>query len=124
MRQWAREKAPAADVDRELEKFVNHWKSKAGSGATKLDWMATWRNWMLSAQGYAERGRVEAVCICDGVEVAGRCSSGCVLAARGITLDEYRDHYEEPGWLEEVERKAGIALSWAPAMAAEDDGWG
>lgn len=27
------------------------------------------------------------------------------LSARGITLDEYRDHYEEPGWLEEIERR-------------------
>lgn len=25
--------------------FRDYWKSKAGAGATKLDWLATWRNW-------------------------------------------------------------------------------
>lgn len=37
----------------ETEKFRNYWSAKTGQGATKLDWEATWRNWMLKAsEGY------------------------------------------------------------------------
>jgi len=37
----------------EIEKFRNYWTAKTGAGATKRDWAATWRNWVLNA---AERG--------------------------------------------------------------------
>lgn len=57
---WARENAPDVDGRRETMKFVNYWSSKAGSGATKLDWVATWRNWMLTAQGELEHPRSRA----------------------------------------------------------------
>jgi hypothetical protein len=33
----------------ETEKFRNYWTAKAGAGATKRDWDATWRNWILTA---------------------------------------------------------------------------
>jgi hypothetical protein len=33
----------------EAERFRNYWTAKAGNGATKLDWSATWRNWILKA---------------------------------------------------------------------------
>jgi hypothetical protein len=48
MRRWAAEKALPVDVDRATEKFVNHWRAKPGQGALKLDWTATWRNWLLN----------------------------------------------------------------------------
>lgn len=47
---WARERCPNVDGRLETEKFVNYWQSKAGRDATKLDWTATWRNWMLNAK--------------------------------------------------------------------------
>jgi len=37
------------DGRRETEKFRNYWRAKTGQSATKLDWEATWRNWMLKA---------------------------------------------------------------------------
>lgn len=33
----------------EAEKFRNYWTAKAGAGAIKRDWSATWRNWIISA---------------------------------------------------------------------------
>src|SRR5262249_43984944 len=33
----------------EAEKFRNYWTSKSGADATKVDWFATWRNWVLIA---------------------------------------------------------------------------
>lgn len=46
---WARERVPHVDGRHETEKFINHWKAESGSRATKLDWPATWRKWMLIA---------------------------------------------------------------------------
>lgn len=51
MRSYAADKRPNIDVNEETEKFVNYWRSKPGSGARKLDWVATWRNWILNAKG-------------------------------------------------------------------------
>jgi uncharacterized protein YdaU (DUF1376 family) len=38
-----------ARIEREAEAFRNYWLAKAGAGGTKLDWSATWRNWILTA---------------------------------------------------------------------------
>jgi len=50
MRLWAAQKAPGADLLTETEKFINYWVAKTGKDATKLDWNATWRNWILNAK--------------------------------------------------------------------------
>lgn len=47
---WATERCPQVDGRLETEKFVNHWRGKSGKDATKVDWPATWRNWMLNAR--------------------------------------------------------------------------
>jgi hypothetical protein len=47
---WALEKGLYRDmVILEAEKFRNHWIAKTGKDATKADWEATWRNWILRA---------------------------------------------------------------------------
>ncbi|MBK9162887.1 MAG: helix-turn-helix domain-containing protein [Acidobacteria bacterium] len=51
MRAYAAERRPDIDVGIETEKFCNYWRAKAGQGARKLDWTATWRNWILNAKG-------------------------------------------------------------------------
>lgn len=50
MREWAAERTPLVNVDTATERFVNHWRAKSGKDATKLDWAATWRNWLLRDQ--------------------------------------------------------------------------
>jgi hypothetical protein len=47
---WAREHCPHADGRLQTEMFVNYWQAKSGQAATKVDWVATWRNWMLRAE--------------------------------------------------------------------------
>jgi len=37
-----------AATDRIAERFRNYWTSKAGKDAAKLDWTATWRNWVIT----------------------------------------------------------------------------
>jgi len=34
------------ETDREVLQFRDYWKSASGSNAVKLDWSATWRNWV------------------------------------------------------------------------------
>jgi len=38
---------PAVAYDREVEKFRNHWHTKPGKDAAKLDWRKTFHNWLL-----------------------------------------------------------------------------
>lgn len=38
-----------ARLNTEVEKFRNYWLAKSGAGATKRDWSATWRNWIITA---------------------------------------------------------------------------
>ncbi|PND55525.1 hypothetical protein CRM90_22505 [Mycobacterium sp. ENV421] len=44
-----RSECPNVDLEGEHRKFTDYWIAKAGSGATKLDWDATWRNWIRKA---------------------------------------------------------------------------
>lgn len=55
MRQYAAAKTPDVNIDLATEKFINHWTAASGSNASKRDWPATWRNWMLSDQERAGR---------------------------------------------------------------------
>jgi hypothetical protein len=53
---WAAMKRPDVDHELESEKFVNYWVAMPGAKGRKLDWPATWRNWILGARatpGYA-----------------------------------------------------------------------
>jgi hypothetical protein len=38
------------------EKFKNYWVSKSGKDATKMDWMATWKNWVIREAENAKTG--------------------------------------------------------------------
>lgn len=40
---------PHDRIATEAEKFRNYWTAKSGATATKLDWPATWRNWVMSS---------------------------------------------------------------------------
>lgn len=57
---WVREKCPHVDGKRETERFEDHWRGKPGKEGRKVDWVATWRNWMRTAedrQGPRDRHR-------------------------------------------------------------------
>lgn len=46
---WLAKAHPGVNAARETEKFTNYWQAKAGRDAVKVDWPATWRNWMINA---------------------------------------------------------------------------
>jgi len=47
---WAKVKTPDVDGRRQTERFIDYWRGKGGVAGTKVDWVATWRNWMRRAQ--------------------------------------------------------------------------
>lgn len=47
-RDWARSKYAHLDLETVHEKFCNYWHAKSGRDATKVDWDATWRNWVIN----------------------------------------------------------------------------
>ena len=52
---WAAKEASLVDGKRATEKFINHFMAKSGRDATKVDWVRTWKNWLLNDQERAEQ---------------------------------------------------------------------
>lgn len=53
MHSWAARETPHVGVATETDKFVDYWRGVPGAKGRKLDWEATWRNWMRKASEYA-----------------------------------------------------------------------
>jgi hypothetical protein len=47
---WAAANSPHVNPEREFDRFRDYWRAKAGRDGRKLDWLATWRNWMRTAE--------------------------------------------------------------------------
>ena len=43
---WARNERPDLNVLQTFDKFKDYWIAQAGQKGVKLDWFATWRNWV------------------------------------------------------------------------------
>lgn len=46
-----RDECPTVDSQREHPAFIDYWIAQPGQKGVKLDWDATWRNWMRRKQG-------------------------------------------------------------------------
>ena len=46
LRTWAMTERTDLDIKRVIDSFTDYWIAKTGSTATKLDWDATFRNWV------------------------------------------------------------------------------
>jgi uncharacterized protein YdaU (DUF1376 family) len=56
---WALQEKPswsAEDVRKVADIFRDHWRAKGGKDAAKLDWLATWRNWVRKEPDAPKRG--------------------------------------------------------------------
>ncbi len=47
---WARAERPDLDVDDVAARFKDYWVAKPGKDGCKLDWLATWRNWVRNSK--------------------------------------------------------------------------
>lgn len=50
---WAEKNFSHLNLGVELEKFTNHWTAASGQSSRKLDWDATFRNWLHNARAPA-----------------------------------------------------------------------
>ena len=46
LRAWSVQEKPGIDIKRVIDSFTDYWRSAAGAKGVKLDWDATWRNWI------------------------------------------------------------------------------
>ncbi|MFF3029124.1 hypothetical protein [Microbacterium sp. NPDC057944] len=76
MRAWAAERTSLVDVNASTERFVNHWRAKAGRDATKVDWPATWRNWLIRDQEDRQNRRLTPTERAQQTAAAGRNVAG------------------------------------------------
>lgn len=53
---WLME-TPDTDYDLELKLFIDHWIAQSGKAGVKLDWVATFRNWLRKAQKWSKPNR-------------------------------------------------------------------
>lgn len=62
MRAWAREnELHHLDLDAVTAEFIDHWRGKSGKEATKVDWIATWRNWVRREKKFMTQRGVKPV---------------------------------------------------------------
>lgn len=92
---WARAKRPELDPQAVAEKFADYWHGIGGKGGRKLDWPATWRNWVrderapaASAQTFKERDTANAV---ERVRQTG----GGLVHAKPIPITRRNDVLQE-----------------------------
>lgn len=81
----------------ELAKYRDYWKAKPGKDGTKLDWSATWRNWVRKAgehaqsRGNSTAGRESAVDRVRRLNAAALEDGGEILAAHDGNLRPQMD---------------------------------
>lgn len=49
MSEWAERDLPGLDWNEQTKRFCDYWRAAPGQRGVKLDWPATWRNWMRRA---------------------------------------------------------------------------
>jgi hypothetical protein len=64
------DQCPSVDLRAEHDKFIDYWTAKAGRDATKLDWDATWRNWIRNAKPAHTNGTHKQVATANIVTAA------------------------------------------------------
>ena len=62
-RHWAIEHRPDLDPDKVFERFRDYWIAKSGQDATKLDWAATWRNWVRNQEASKQNSKTSVAAV-------------------------------------------------------------
>lgn len=55
LRAWAMTERPGLDLQQVLDSFTDYWIAKTGASACKLDWDATFRNWVRNEKREHDR---------------------------------------------------------------------
>ena len=111
--EWAMEEVPGltrADVKKEAAKFRDHWHSKPGKDGVKLEWEATWRNWMRSdlikPSGKAPAAQSDTWFM-NSTGITEKGAERGIVQGEGELFPYFKDRvYAEFGITEEMVRKA------------------
>ena len=120
-RVWARQEHPAVDLARQAEQFRDYWLAKAGKDGAKLDWFATWRNWVRRAEEYAAKspGRAEDISLAERNDANWRkraaAAAKCGMAT-GWPEEVYGPRPGQPG----CEMPADIVAEYGLAPVGSD----
>lgn len=85
MMDWAATHCPGLDVKASSERFIDYWVAQPGQKGVKLDWVATWRNWLrkdyeskpVSQKPTPTRTASDASQYCVHGWPLGECERGC-----------------------------------------------
>lgn len=103
LRDYAKSKAPAADIERERENFINYWLASSGKNAVKIDWRRAFMSWLNNAQRFAEeRGWQPSAATNKQPTNESQQRMLTWLDARGITLDEWESRKHDSAWVESL----------------------
>lgn len=113
MREWAKTEVPYFDIDKETRVFIDYWQGKA-TNATKLDWAATWRNWMRKAYSESPAAKIDkpiAPEVQEKLHAERRERIAQQLEERRLS-EERRKNFEEPPKCEHGKNIAICAACW------------
>ena len=110
-RNWAILKRPDIDVDEEAEIFRDYWIAIPGQKGVKLNWQATWRNWVRRCNGQNRQ-----------ISKNGGVSQAFHENLRDIAAESYPDDFLTDA--SEVRPQMGLSLSDERADQTRDEGLG
>ena len=58
---WAAKERPELNIAKVAEGFKDFWIAKPGAGGVKLDWQATWRNWIRNQNQNQTANKADAI---------------------------------------------------------------
>lgn len=96
---WARQGRPWLDVPAVVATFVDHWTAVPGGRGVKLDWAATWRNWVRKERppaAFRTTGPAPAAVPCGncGAPLTGNWTQ----SPKGRVCARCHDGYMGAGW--------------------------
>jgi DNA-binding transcriptional ArsR family regulator len=96
MREWFAANNLSAVIDGKLEheKFMDYWRATGGMRGRKLDWPATWRNWMRTAAERAPRRPGNALAPISGVPYSTTSKTN-LRVVEGLALVEKFEQMEK-----------------------------
>lgn len=83
----ARAMMPRINLAVEAEKFADYWTAKSGTDATKLDWVATWRNWCRNARAQQTNIEAQPARPDNRLEMALRRVRGALKGFKNVNFD-------------------------------------
>lgn len=121
--EWCRTARPDLDPDKVAAKFADYWHGVSGKGGVKLDWLATWRNWVREERA---QFKAQAADVSEWYETR----RGVEKKAASLGMGPWVESEEQyPAYKARVMEKAkvqsksfGLNLDQLAAMAAQRSG--